>query len=109
MKNNFHPGDPVLIINGRDAQHLVHVGKGTIVLSPFIQGFCPATRDIAEGYIVDFASVHVTSFGACTDLLYRHKDLMPINPINDDPIEVTNHEQEPAQAHEGNTEISRHL
>ncbi len=86
--SNFHVGDPVLIINGRDALHLSHVGKGTIVVSEYIkEAFQPAHSITAEGYLVDLSKVKGNMFGVATDLLYRSKDLMPINPLHDEDIE----------------------
>ncbi len=107
--NNFQPGDPVLIINGRDALHLAHVGKGTIVTSEYIQdAFQPSHSITAEGYLVDLSRVQTSFFGLGTDLLYRGKDLMPINPLHDEPTEVTN-EQDPEEERSRRKETCRHI
>ncbi len=107
--NNFQPGDPVLIINGRDALHLSHVGKGTIVVSEYIkEAFQPSHSITAEGYLVDLSRIHRNVFGAATDLLYRSKDLMPINPLHDEPTEVTN-EQDTKKERSRRKETCRHI
>ena len=106
--NSFHPGDPVLIINGRDAQHLAHVGKGTVVMSEHITGRECHAGALTEGYLVDLSLVVPIPFGMATDLLYRHKDLMPINPINDEP-EVTQDEQDTEKEFARIEETRRHI
>ncbi len=110
MKNDFQPGDPVLIINGRDAKHLANVGKASIVTSPYIHGSCVGNLAPTNGFLLDLCEITMTRYGPITDLLYRHKDLMPINPIYDEinELEVTN-EQETTQVTTRNTEASRHL